>query len=89
MNHVGQVTQPFKPRAEVFTRGEAIPVRPGARRSPSSPEALRSLSRFVAVRWSRRRKQGQSGPNSRPSSGSGIIPVASGATRGVVLIVRR
>ena len=90
MNHVVQDTQHFKPRVEVFTRGEAIRVRPDAGRSPSSTEALRhSLSRFVAVWWSRRRKQGQSGPNSRPSSGSRIIPFASGATHGVVLFVRR
>ena len=78
-----------EPRRGVsLKRSGAISPEPGAGRPPIAVRARRrSLPRVLAA-WSvRRREADASGPDRRPSAGSGVSPVAGGATRGVAFLV--
>ncbi len=93
MNYAIQRTAPqLKPwREEPLTRsGGEIPVRPEAGRPPIASRARRhALSRILAAWSQRRRMGGPTGPASRASAGSGVSPIASGASRGVALFSSR
>lgn len=80
-----------EPRRGVsLKRSGAISPEPGAGRPPIAVRARRrSLPRVLAA-WSvRRRSDGSPGPGRRPSPGSGVSPIAGGATRGVTFLIDR
>jgi hypothetical protein len=92
MNHLVDSTALHpEPRREVsLKRSGVIPPEPGAGRPPIAVRARRrSLPRVLAALSVRRRWGGPSGPRKRPSAGSGVSPIASGATRGVAFLVDR
>ena len=92
MNYAIQSTAPvLKPgREEPLRRSGGIPVRPEAGRpSITSRTRRHSLSRIRAALSHRRRTGGLPGPDSRESAGSGVSPIASGASRGVALFCSR
>jgi len=92
MNYlVHDIAQHPKPLREVsLKRSGVIHPEPGAVRPLIAVRArLRSLSRYLAA-WSVRLPWGRpSGPGRRTSAGSGVSPIASGATRGVAFLVDR
>ena len=86
----GTATQ-LKPRREQpLKRSGGIPVRPEAGQ-PSIATRTRRHSLFrIRLAVSHRRLTGDlPGPNSRESAGSGVSPIASGASRGVAILVGR
>jgi hypothetical protein len=93
MNYAIQRTAPqIKPgREEPLKRsGNEIPVRPEAGRpSIESRPRGHALTRMRAALSHRRGKGGPTGPASREPAGSGVSPIASGASRGVALFISR
>ena len=92
MNYAIQGTAPrLKPRREEpLKRSGEIPMRPEAGKpSIASRTRRHSLSRILAALAHRRRTGGLPGPDSRGSAGSGVSPIASGASRGVALFIGR
>lgn len=92
MNYVLQGTAAhLEPRREEFLkRSGGSPMRPEAA-WPSIPTRSRrhSLSRVRAALSRRNRTVGLPGPRSRDSAGSGVSPIASGASRGVAIFGSR
>jgi hypothetical protein len=92
MNYlVHDIAQHPKPLREVsLKRSGVIRPEPGAVRPLIAVRARpRSLPRFLAA-WSVRLPWGRPpGPGRRTSAGSGVSPIASGATRGVAFLVDR
>jgi hypothetical protein len=92
MNYAIQGTAPqVKPgREELLKRSGGIPMPREAGRPTIASETRRdSLSRILAA-WSHRRRTGRlPGPDSRESAHSGVSPIASGASRGVALLISR
>lgn len=90
MNYAIQRTAPqLKPgRGEQLTRsGGEIPVRPKAGRPSIASRARRPTLTRIRAALSHRRRMG--GPTARASAGSGVSPIASGASRGVALFSSR
>ena len=88
MSYILQGTaQHLQPRRE--ERSEAIGLRPEAGRSPISSRAGDSRSKTVAAWSSRRRMDGPWRRGSRQSTDSGVSPTASGASRGIALLISR
>ena len=91
MNYLvhGIAPYPEPPRVVSLKRSGVIPPEPRAGRPPIAVRARRrSLPRVLAA-LSIRRRWGPPGPGSRASAGSGVSPMASGATRGVAFLVDR
>ena len=92
MNYLVHGTAPYPepPRVVSLKRSGGIPPEPGAGRPPIAvPARRRSLPRVLAA-WSVRLPWGRPpGPGRRTSAGSGVSPIASGATRGVAFLVDR
>ena len=80
-----------QPRREVSVKSpRALPPEPGARRPPIAVRARRrTLPRVLAAFSVRRRWGGPPRPASRESAGTGVSPIAGGATRGVAFLVNR
>ena len=80
-----------EPRLEVSLKSSGvIAPEPGAGRPPIAVRARRrSLPRVLAALSIRRRWVGPPCPGSRASTGSGVSPMAGGATRGVAFLVDR
>ena len=80
-----------EPRREVsLKRSGMIRPEPGAGRPPIAGRARhRSLPRVLAVLSIRHRWGGPPDPGRRPSEGSGVSPIAGGATRGVAFLINR
>ena len=80
-----------EPRHEVSLKrsGVTSPGLRAARPSIAVPARPRQLARVLAVLSVRRREAGAPGPGGRPSAGSGVSPIAGGATRGVAFLVDR
>ena len=78
------------PRREVsLKRSGVIPPKPGAVGPIAVLPRRRSLPRVLAA-WSVRRHSGRPpGPGRRTPAGSGVGPIASGATRGIAFLVER
>lgn len=92
MNYAIQGTAPqLKPgREEPLKRSGAIPMRPEAGRPSIASQTRRhSLSRIRTALSHRHRMGGPPGPTSWESAGSGVSPIASGASRGVALFSSR
>ena len=92
MNYAIHVTAPqLKPgREEPLQRSGGIPMRPEAGRpSIASRTRRHSLIRIRVALSHRRRRGGLLGPDSREPAGSGVSPIASGASRGVALFSSR
>ena len=92
MNYLVHGIAPYpEPLREVsLKRSGVIPPELGAGRPPIAvPARRRYLPRVLAVLSIRRRWVGPPGPGSRVSAGSGVSPIASGATRGVAFLVDR
>jgi hypothetical protein len=92
MNHLVDSTALHpEPRREVsLKRSGVIPPEPGAGRPPIAVRARRrSLPRVLAALSVRRRWGGPPVPGRRSPAGSGVSPIASGATRGVAFLVDR
>ena len=92
MNYAIQGTTPhLKPRLEEpLKRSGGIPLQPDAGRPATTTRTRRlSLSRLWAAWSHRRRTGGPPGLDSRESAGSGVSPIASGASRGVALLSSR
>ena len=92
MNYAIQGTTPhLKPRLEEpLKRSGGIPLQPDAGRPAIATRTRRySLARIWAALSHRRRTGGLPGPDSRESAGSGVSPIASGASRGVALLSSR
>ena len=92
MNYLihGIAPYPEPPRVVSLRRSGVIPPKPGAGRPPITVRARRrSLPRVLAVLSIRRRWVGPRGPGSRASTGSGVSPMATGATRGVAFLIDR
>ena len=71
-------------------RSGVIPPEPEAGRPPIAVRARRrSLPRVLAALSVRRRWGDPPGPGRRASAGSGVSPIAGGATRGVAFLVDR
>ena len=90
MNYLvhGIAPYPEPPRLVSLKRSGVIP--PGAGRPPIAVRARRrSLPRVLAALSIRRRWVGPRGPGSRASTGSGVSPMATGATRGVAFLIDR
>ena len=79
-------------QGESLERSAGIPMAPGAG-TPSTATATRtrrhSLPRVRAALSGHRRTGGQPGPGGRASAGSGVSPIASGASRGVAILSGR
>ena len=80
-----------EPRRAVSLKpsGVTSPELGAGRPSIAVPARHRQLTRVLAVLSVRRREAGPRGPGSRPSAGSGVSPIAGGATRGVAFLVDR
>jgi hypothetical protein len=95
MNYAIQGTAPqLKPgRGEPRKRSGGIPTRPEAGRPSIASIASRtrrhSLSIIRAALSHHRGRGGLPGLDSRESAGSGVSPIASGASRGVALFSSR
>ncbi len=92
MNYVLQGTAAhLEPRRdELLKRSGGSPIRPEAG-WPSIPTRTRrhSLSKVRAALSLRRRTDGLPGPRCGDSAGSGLSPIASGASRGVAIFASR
>ena len=92
MNYAIQGTTPhLKPRPEEpLKRSGAIPLQPDAGRPATATGTRRySLARIWAASSHRRRTGGLPDPDSREAAGSGVSPIASGASRGIALFSSR
>jgi hypothetical protein len=92
MNYLvhGIAPYPEPPRLVSLKRSGVIPPAPGAGRPTIAVRARRrSLPRVLAALSIRRRWVGPRGPGSRASTGSGVSPMATGATRGVAFLIDR
>lgn len=92
MNYLVHGIAPYpEPLREVsLKRSGVIAPEQGSGRSPIAVRARRrSLPRVLAALSVRRRWGGPPGPGRRASAGSGVSPIASGATRGVAFLVDR
>ena len=79
-----------EPRHNALKRSQVALPEPGAARPPiQAPAPRRSLPRVLAALTVRRRWRGPPHPRERASAGSGVTPVASGATRGVAFLINR
>lgn len=80
-----------EPRREVsLKRSRAIPPKSGAGRPSIAVRARRrSLPRVRTALSVRRRWGGRPSPGRRASAGSGVSPIAAGASRGVAFLVDR
>jgi len=77
-------------REEPLTGSGAIPVRQVAGRPSIATRTLpHAVSGLRAALSHRRRTGGLPGPSRRASAGSGLGPIASGASRGVAILVSR
>ena len=77
-----------EPRRDVSLKRSGV-MRP----EPEAPIAVRArrrpLPRVLAALSAPRRWGGPPGPARRPTAGSGVSPIAGGATRGVAFLVDR
>ena len=92
MNYLIDVIAPHPDprRPPTLKRSAVILPEPGAGRAPITVRArCRSLGRILATLSVRRRSGGPPSPGSRASAGSGVSPVAGGASRGVAFLVDR
>lgn len=92
MNYLVHGIAPYpEPLREVsLKRSGVIAPEPVEVRPPIAVRARRrSLPRVLAALSIRRRWVGPSGPGRRATAGSGVGPIASGATRGVAFLVDR
>ena len=92
MNYLvhGIAPYPEPPRVVSLKRSGVIPPEPGAGRPPIAVRARRRSLPRVLASWSVRLLWGRPpGPGMRTSPGSGVSPIASGATRGVAFLVDR
>ena len=93
MNYMvhGIALNPEARREVSLKRSGVIPPEPGAGRPPIAVRARhRYLPPVLAALSLRRRWRGsRSRPGRRASAGSGVSPIASGATRGVAFLVNR
>ena len=92
MNDLLQVTAPHlnPPREEPLKRARDIPKKPRAGTPSIATRTRRHSLLSVRATLSGRRRLGDlPGPGSRASAGSGVSPIASGASRGVALFVGR
>lgn len=92
MNYVvhGIAQHPEPRRVASLKRSGVISPGPGAGGPPIAlRDRHRSLPRVLAALSVRRRWNGSSGPDRRPSAGSGVSPIAGGATRGVTFLIDR
>lgn len=91
MNYLLTVTAAhLKPRREEpMKRSRGIPMKPRASMPSFATRTRRhSLPRVRAALSGRRRTGGLPGPGSQASAGSGVSPIASGASRGVTILGR-
>ena len=92
MNNLLTATAPHlkPPREESMKRSRGIPMKPRAG-TPSIAIRTRRhpLPRVRAALSGHRRTGGQPGPGGWASAGSGVSPIASGASRGVAILARR
>jgi hypothetical protein len=91
MNYLLTVTAAhLKPRREEpMKRSRGIPMKPRASMPSSASRTRRhSLPRVRAALSVRHRTGGLPGPDSQPAAGSGVSPIASGASRGVAILGR-
>ena len=86
----GTAPHPQPLREESMKRSRDIPMKPRAG-TPSIAIRTRrhSLPRVRAALSGHRRTGGQPGPGGRASAGSGVSPIASGASRGVAILSGR
>ena len=92
MNHLAHGIAPYPepPRVVSLKRSGVIPPEPGARRPPIAVRVRRrSLPRVLAALSIRRRWVGPPVPGTRASTGSGVSPMACGASRGAAFLVNR
>jgi len=90
MNYLLTGTAPhLKPRREEpMKRSLGIPMKPGASMPSIATRTRRhSLPRVRAALSGRRRTESLPGPGTQTSAGSGVSPIASGASRGVAIFV--
>ena len=91
MNYVLQRTAPHPQprREESLKRSGGIPVEPGPRMPSIATRARRHSLPRLRMTWSGRRRTGdRPGPDGGTSAGSGVGPIAGGASRGVAFLVR-
>jgi hypothetical protein len=92
MNDLLHVTapRPSPPREEPLTLSRNIPPQPRAGTPAIATRTRRHwLPRVRAAFFGRRRTGNPPGPGSWASAGSGVSPIASGASRGLALFVGR
>lgn len=93
MNYLLQGTAPpLNPqREEPLERSGGIPLQRGAPKpSTATPTRRHSLLPRARAALSLRRRTGRlPGPAPRASAGSGVSPIASGASRGVAILISR
>jgi len=92
MNYLvyGIAPHPGPQREVSLKRSEVIPPEPGAGRPSIEIRARRrTLPRVLTALSLRRRWVGQQGPSRQVFTGSGVSPIASGASRGVAFMVDR
>jgi len=79
---------PTPRREESMNRSRDIPLNP---RADAPPIAIRTrrhpMPRVRAALSGRRRTESLPGPGTQTSAGSGVSPIASGASRGVAIFV--
>lgn len=86
----GTAPHPKTRREESMQRSGETPMRPWAGMLSIATRTPRhSPARVRAALSGRRRTGGLPGPGNRASDGSGVSPIASGASRGVALLVGR
>lgn len=80
-----------RPRRKArMARLGGIPTQPRAGIPPSAARPRRhALSRVLAAIAGRRRTSRPPGPSSWASTGTGLSPIAAGASRGVTILGRR
>ena len=92
MNYLDHGIAPYPEslREVSLKRSRVVGPKQGSGRSPIAVRApRRSLPRVLAALSVRRRWDGPPDPGTRATAGSGIGPLASGATRGVAFLVDR
>lgn len=82
--------QHLKPRREEpMKRSRGVPMEAGAGMSIATRTRRHSMPSVRAALSGRRRTGGQPGRDNRVSAGSGVSPIASGASRGVAIFFSR
>ena len=92
MNYLVHGVAPYpEPLREVSLKRSGVLVpEPVEVRPPTAVRPRRrSLPRVLAALSGRRRTSGLPGARSRASAGSGVCPIASGASRGVAILASR